>query len=274
MIEALEPHYRAVLKLIGHAMPGEDLSGFYPLYGGKVRSFRLSGQAHAFLNDLESSKEILARDGIRFGRSRLAVRFPEGEGDVGCSYCGMCLYGCPYDHIYSARQTLDKLLGRPGFRYQPFGSYFLLTCKLLATLIIGSKKSRELLLISHLQPEHRMYNPGVLALAENHMDKSKHQPMLRIDIPNRSHCKFNLRDGMDWRNCRRRFRPRGRCCRDLLQHQEYEGSTRARLHDQVGGGVLGSHHHLSRPASRFAESVPMVSVDSVWHPPAPRHHFW
>ena len=83
---------------------------------------------------------------------------------------------------------------------KPVGSYFLLTCKLLATLIIGSKKSRELLLISHLQPEHRIYNPGVLALAENHMDKSKHQPMLRIDIPNRSHYKFNLRDGMDWRN--------------------------------------------------------------------------
>ncbi len=117
MIDMLEPHYRSVLDLIEHAMQGEDLSDLYPRYNGRVRPFKLSGQALAFLNDLESNKRALAQNGIQFGRSRLAVRFPENAGGVGCSYCGMCLYGCPYDHIYSARQTLDKLIGRPGFQY-------------------------------------------------------------------------------------------------------------------------------------------------------------
>ena len=32
------------------------------------------------------------------------------DGETGCRYCGMCLYGCPYDSIFNAGQQLKELI--------------------------------------------------------------------------------------------------------------------------------------------------------------------
>ena len=64
-------------------------------------------------------RQALARAGIRFGRSRLAVRgnLPLAQG--GCVYCRLCMYGCPYGYIYNSADTLAQMLGKPNFTYQP-----------------------------------------------------------------------------------------------------------------------------------------------------------
>jgi hypothetical protein len=51
--------------------------------------------------------------GILFGQSRLAV-----NGD-GCAMCALCMYGCPYELIYSPAFTLDELIEHPRFQYRP-----------------------------------------------------------------------------------------------------------------------------------------------------------
>ena len=67
---------------------------------------------------MERNREALARAGIRFGRSRLAVRGNLPSADGGCVYCRLCMYGCPYGYIYTSADTVAQLLGNPNFSYQ------------------------------------------------------------------------------------------------------------------------------------------------------------
>ena len=62
----------------------------------------VSGAAVCFMLDLERNKNILNEEGFIFGHSRLAVNFESRNGNLGCNYCGLCLYGCPYKLIYSS----------------------------------------------------------------------------------------------------------------------------------------------------------------------------
>ena len=96
----LAPHYAAARALLA------DGSG--P---------RASVQARAFYRDLAGSRRELERRGIRFGYPDLAVRTADDPGGKGCRYCGLCLYGCPYDAIYNAGSTLARLVqeGRVGY---------------------------------------------------------------------------------------------------------------------------------------------------------------
>jgi choline dehydrogenase-like flavoprotein len=114
----LEPYYRDVFSFMPLAGREDDLSGVLPLYSDKLESLRLSRQAEFFLKDLDRAKESLSRKGITFGCSRLAVE-AVGRGKHECDYCGLCLYGCPYDLIYSSAWTLDVLRQDPSFTYVP-----------------------------------------------------------------------------------------------------------------------------------------------------------
>ena len=80
---------------------------------------RRSRQAQQLLDDLESHREALTRLGFEYGYSPLAVRSFPKNGDAGCVYCGLCLYGCPYSLIYSSAHSLPELESFPGFRYVP-----------------------------------------------------------------------------------------------------------------------------------------------------------
>jgi choline dehydrogenase-like flavoprotein len=116
-IEELEPHYRAVISLMKQSGNEDALNAVLPL-NGDCYPFRLCRQADALLRDLDMSKAALEAEGVMFGRSRLAVAFEGVDGRQGCSYCGMCIYGCPYDLIYSAASTMDRLSANQNFRYQ------------------------------------------------------------------------------------------------------------------------------------------------------------
>ncbi len=112
----LTPYYRRVLDFVPLAGRLDSLSERFPLYTDKPRDHRSSGQTRRFLAALERHRGDLAAEGIIFGRSRLAVMVAKGS-EAGCVYCGMCMFGCPYDFIYSSRHTLTTLLAQPAFRY-------------------------------------------------------------------------------------------------------------------------------------------------------------
>jgi choline dehydrogenase-like flavoprotein len=118
----LAPHYEAILRMIPYSAHRDGLEELYPLYSSSVRAVRSSKQALDWKCDLEKNQEVLRSQGFRFGSSRLAVEAgdPRAAEKSGCLYCGMCMYGCPHDRIYSAAHTLEKWVRekRPGFHYQ------------------------------------------------------------------------------------------------------------------------------------------------------------
>ncbi len=115
----LEPYYRAVFSFIDLAAREDRLSQLFPLHADKYHPLRLSRQAEALLANLEQSRETVTRHGFEFGQSRLAVRAYPKDGDAGCVYCGLCLYGCPYRLIYSSAYALPELEQFPNFKYVP-----------------------------------------------------------------------------------------------------------------------------------------------------------
>ncbi len=118
-VAALAPHYSAVLRLTGLAATRDALAERFPLYTEQLVDLQPSGQALQLLMRMEKNRTALTRSGIHFGRSRLAVRGAAAAGEEGCRYCRLCMYGCPYDLIYSSTMTLNQLRQHPNFSYQP-----------------------------------------------------------------------------------------------------------------------------------------------------------
>lgn len=114
----LVQHYRAVLEFMPLAGRHDSLEEFFPLHSDRMQELRMSRQAAAFLEDLNSSAGELKREGIIFGASRLAVRSQRDNHLPGCCYCGNCMYGCPYELIYSSSSTLETLRQNPNFSYR------------------------------------------------------------------------------------------------------------------------------------------------------------
>ncbi len=91
----LAPHYAAMSRLVGRS---------------SVPDLHPSSQAKVLYADLSENSEILRRDGISFGYPELAVRSSGCNGAGACRYCGLCLFGCPYDSRYAAALTLSELV--------------------------------------------------------------------------------------------------------------------------------------------------------------------
>ncbi len=114
-LEELDPYYDHVIALMrlngngaGSAAPGTK----------SELILRPSLQARALLNDLERCRTDLAERGFTFQPSQLAVKGEDHE-EQGCRYCGLCLFGCPYDCIYSASHTIRRLVRLGQVNYMP-----------------------------------------------------------------------------------------------------------------------------------------------------------
>jgi choline dehydrogenase-like flavoprotein len=117
--EELLPHYKAILDFMPHVGREDNLRLRLPMYSERYSQLNLSRQIDLFLKDLEANQKSLNEQKVYFGASRLAVNHNNGAGSAGCRYCGLCLYGCPYDLIYSSRTTLDQLMMQNKVRYLP-----------------------------------------------------------------------------------------------------------------------------------------------------------
>jgi len=114
----LAPHYRAVLGFMPVSAVTDRLTGTFPLNDDAPRSVAPSRQAMAVLRDLEEHARELAGAGITFGRSRVAIS-PDTAAEPQCVYCGLCMYGCPHEQIYTSSNTLARLMTNSSFTYVP-----------------------------------------------------------------------------------------------------------------------------------------------------------
>lgn len=122
-IKELESHYRAVLAETGLAGVRDDLEEIFPSYYDAPSFLEASSQAEAVLVRWHKNRRKLIEGGFRWGKSRLLVsgkhvgasagrlsyhRSNELAAENACVECGMCMYGCPYDLIYSSRKSIRK----------------------------------------------------------------------------------------------------------------------------------------------------------------------
>ena len=110
-LEQLKPHYRAIQRLLQPSVPQDSLSKHFPLLQSTEHTLLPSDQATSMLKQMEKHVSRLRGAGFAWGQSRLAVNAKD------CLYCGLCIYGCPHELIYSASHTLQQLKQCVGFQY-------------------------------------------------------------------------------------------------------------------------------------------------------------
>lgn len=109
----LGPHYRAVTAFLPVSGKADDLEYVFPeLPMSRFQPMDSSPQAVALLKRLSEARTRLGAMGVHAGLARQAVT-------AGCRLCGQCLHGCPFGLIWSARQGMAALGGRPGFDHRP-----------------------------------------------------------------------------------------------------------------------------------------------------------
>ncbi len=111
--QELAPHFTSILKSIPIAGREDDLSRYFPLYS-HPEPYPISRQAESLLSSMHRNAPELAKRGLVAGAARLAVRHGSTPG---CVKCGLCMYGCPHELIYSSAFTLQQLSEHPNFTY-------------------------------------------------------------------------------------------------------------------------------------------------------------
>ena len=117
-VDALAPHYRSTFEFVPLAGERDGLEGSFPLYG-EPRPLKPTAQVEGLLGRLRETSADLGRVGVAWGRSRLAVSAVTGALGTGCTYTGLCMYGCPHGSIYNSAATLGRLAADGRLDYRP-----------------------------------------------------------------------------------------------------------------------------------------------------------
>jgi len=115
---ALDKYYPRVLEYVPLAGRRDRLEKLLPLYTANPGKHEFSGQAEKLDKFMHRHVEVLEDQGFAFGQSRLAACFDGSwkQSDP-CRRCGLCLYGCVYQDLYSASWTVDELCHNENFTY-------------------------------------------------------------------------------------------------------------------------------------------------------------
>jgi len=100
----LEPHYRAILQEVPLAGQDDDLASLFPLLVKPIALPPLAERSRFVIDRYEARRAKIRSLGVVIGAARLAMRADD------CVRCGLCMTGCPYELIYSASHTFDRLI--------------------------------------------------------------------------------------------------------------------------------------------------------------------
>jgi len=108
----LAPHYSALAEFLPLAGAQDALGQlFEDAPRANQSDLAASPQGEVLLQKFRSAERSLRSLGISAGKARQAVA-------SGCRQCGMCLHGCPWGLIWSARSIIPKLQAFPAFSYR------------------------------------------------------------------------------------------------------------------------------------------------------------
>ena len=117
-LEELEPHYKAVLRIMPIAGERDELCEVLPLYTERPNTLVRSAQTQRLLAHMRARAVDIRAAGLRVGASRLAVT-ASTQTARDCRYTGLCMYGCPHHSIYNAAHTLEGLVRGGRVDYRP-----------------------------------------------------------------------------------------------------------------------------------------------------------
>lgn len=116
----LAPYYDKVAERIGIMGEEDDLAQFFPVHKHLLPPLELDQHSLLLQNKYRQQRTAVnEKNGIFFGRTRVAVLSREKDGRAPCDYSGRCLWGCPSDSLYVPSLTLAQCLKNPAFTYIP-----------------------------------------------------------------------------------------------------------------------------------------------------------
>ena len=116
--DELSEHFDEVSKLLNVNGENDDLNDFFKFNNYQQYKHELSSQSNQLLNKLNLNKENLKKNGIYFGRSKLAIN-NSNNGYINCIKCGLCFHGCPHDLIYSTNDLFNNFIKNKKIKYIP-----------------------------------------------------------------------------------------------------------------------------------------------------------
>lgn len=116
--EDLAAAYDTVAARIGVSGIRDDLEPHMPAPRELRAALPLDEHSALLLERYDLRRDVLRRDGVALGRTRLAVLPSDDAGRKGCTLLGRCRTGCPTESLYTPSLTLRALLGRTGFEYR------------------------------------------------------------------------------------------------------------------------------------------------------------
>jgi len=108
----MQPHYRRILEEVPLAGEHDGLSELFPLIHATSTLPKGAERTTLVLERAKRHRTYLQRRGVTLGAARLAFRAQS------CVCCGLCMTGCPYQLIYSASQTFDRLRREKKIKYR------------------------------------------------------------------------------------------------------------------------------------------------------------
>ena len=102
--DEIESHYKAVLDEVPLAAEEDDYAEEFPLLAARSPLPPVSGRTAAVLERYRRHRDAIRAKGVVVGKARLALSADS------CARCGLCMTGCPYSLIYSARHTVDRFV--------------------------------------------------------------------------------------------------------------------------------------------------------------------
>lgn len=119
LVDELEEDYERVATYVPIAAQHDALAELYPLPRSHAPPLMRSPQMTEVLSRWSASEALLRARGVTVGASRLAIRSTPGGAQHGCVYCGRCLHGCVYQHIWSSAHAVAQLATRTGLEHRP-----------------------------------------------------------------------------------------------------------------------------------------------------------
>ncbi|HEY2272475.1 MAG TPA: hypothetical protein VGH30_06855 [Jatrophihabitantaceae bacterium] len=107
----IEPHYRAVLGEVPLAGEDDDYARAIPLLEPRAPLPPVAARSRAVLARYARHRAAINAAGTIVGKARLAFAAAD------CVRCGLCMTGCPYELIYSARHTIDRFVRSGRVKY-------------------------------------------------------------------------------------------------------------------------------------------------------------
>jgi choline dehydrogenase-like flavoprotein len=114
---ALSKHYEKILAFLPCSGPVDDINKLFNFFPKEVgNNPKISNSLESLYKELSSKANLLKKEGIVLGYSKLAVNFNKLLKE--CDYCKKCMVGCPKNLIFNSSDELDKLRKNKNFHYQ------------------------------------------------------------------------------------------------------------------------------------------------------------